>query len=582
MRVGDVLAAYGPYLADEWLPIGPLAALLGAAATWALRRGERLGVFSLGALVGAVAGGTALAWTRASVVDDAFVSFRYARNLLDGHGLVYNVGERVEGYTNFLWTLLVAAAMGLTGVEAPFVATAGCLVAFVANLGVAWAIGRRLAGRAHLPAAVLLLAVQHTFVAFGTSGLETGAAALTTQLVLLALLRGRPGAAGLAGALGVLLRPDHLLFYGAGGLVLLRRRDLRGLLAYAAPAVLLVAHTAWRLAYYGDLAPNTWYAKSADLAYWSQGWVYTATFWLSSHLWVVVPMLLAWPFVCRGERSRDAQTYVIPAVLLFSAYVAKVGGDFMVGRFFVALLPLVLLAAEDLVRGLLARSVPLAVGVAGVLFATAGGGSLVPAHQIEWYQADEGTVYPVTSWAPFTVGHGSHRAGVALAELFTARGVTPVIATSGIGMVGYWSRLPLVDLRGLTDATIARMPLARRGHPGHEKWPTLDYLLSRDVAVIRNPWHGKRWEDVTALDLGRDVGKTWYLLRWDAALMADVRAKCPEVRFTDFPAWLDRWLAAPTPARAEEDVAFFDVYYFRGNDDPARRAAVRAKVGDPG
>src|SRR5262245_63366246 len=46
------------------------------------------------------------------VVDDAFISMRYARNLVDGHGLVYNLdGERVEGYTNLLWTLLLAAAM---------------------------------------------------------------------------------------------------------------------------------------------------------------------------------------------------------------------------------------------------------------------------------------------------------------------------------------------------------------------------------------------------------------------------------------------------------------------------------------
>ena len=40
--------------------------------------------------------------------DDAFISFRYARNLLKGHGLVFNPGEYVEGYSNFLWTLELA------------------------------------------------------------------------------------------------------------------------------------------------------------------------------------------------------------------------------------------------------------------------------------------------------------------------------------------------------------------------------------------------------------------------------------------------------------------------------------------
>src|SRR6266404_6223228 len=43
--------------------------------------------------------------------DDAFISFRYARNLVEGHGLVFNPGERVEGYTNFVWVLLAALFM---------------------------------------------------------------------------------------------------------------------------------------------------------------------------------------------------------------------------------------------------------------------------------------------------------------------------------------------------------------------------------------------------------------------------------------------------------------------------------------
>ena len=47
--------------------------------------------------------------------DDAFISFRYARNLLEGHGLVFNPGERVEGYTNLLWVLELAALWGAFG-----------------------------------------------------------------------------------------------------------------------------------------------------------------------------------------------------------------------------------------------------------------------------------------------------------------------------------------------------------------------------------------------------------------------------------------------------------------------------------
>ena len=45
------------------------------------------------------------------VCDDAFISFRYAKNLNDGLGLVYNAGEYVEGFTNFLWTILLSIGM---------------------------------------------------------------------------------------------------------------------------------------------------------------------------------------------------------------------------------------------------------------------------------------------------------------------------------------------------------------------------------------------------------------------------------------------------------------------------------------
>src|SRR3989442_4318999 len=47
--------------------------------------------------------------------DDCFISFRYARHLAAGQGLVWNPGERVEGYTNFLWVILMAGAPRLGG-----------------------------------------------------------------------------------------------------------------------------------------------------------------------------------------------------------------------------------------------------------------------------------------------------------------------------------------------------------------------------------------------------------------------------------------------------------------------------------
>ncbi len=71
----------------------------------------------------------AVAWF---LCDDAFISFRYARNLLEGHGLVFNPGEYVEGYSNFLWVLELAAIWKGLGI-APEYAAPWLSVAFTAG-----------------------------------------------------------------------------------------------------------------------------------------------------------------------------------------------------------------------------------------------------------------------------------------------------------------------------------------------------------------------------------------------------------------------------------------------------------------
>src|SRR5262245_7250535 len=77
------------------------------------------------------------------VSDDAYISFRYARNLAEHGQLVFNLGERVEGYTNFLWTLLLAGGIKL-GVS-PVVASRFLGVAFaVGTLAVAVRLALRL------------------------------------------------------------------------------------------------------------------------------------------------------------------------------------------------------------------------------------------------------------------------------------------------------------------------------------------------------------------------------------------------------------------------------------------------------
>jgi len=126
----------------------------------------------------AIAGIAVLAWFARNVAhwrflgDDAFISFRYARNLAEGHGLVWNVGEAVEGYTNFLWVLLMAAGMR-AGIEPEMLSVALGVASGVAVLAlVLWRNAKTLGWEQPLVwLAPLLLASSRSFTACSTSGI---------------------------------------------------------------------------------------------------------------------------------------------------------------------------------------------------------------------------------------------------------------------------------------------------------------------------------------------------------------------------------------------------------------------------
>src|SRR5688500_675742 len=110
---------------------------------------------------------------RLHTVDDAYISFRYARNFARGWGLVYNEGERIEGYTNFLWTVLLG--LGIK-VGLPAVGTAKVLgtVSACGALAIVYQLSRRLRPLRAMPAlATWLCASTLVFAGYGVFGLET-------------------------------------------------------------------------------------------------------------------------------------------------------------------------------------------------------------------------------------------------------------------------------------------------------------------------------------------------------------------------------------------------------------------------
>ena len=146
-------------------------------------------------------------------IDDAFITFRYARNLLQGHGFVYNPGERVQGTTTPLYTLLMAGEkLLLPGVGFPMLAIVTNTLADAASVVVLALLCKRTLEAPRLGIGCgFLWAVLPMSVTFALGGMETSVYILLLLLTLSCYASGRAMWSVLFCALATLTRPDALL-----------------------------------------------------------------------------------------------------------------------------------------------------------------------------------------------------------------------------------------------------------------------------------------------------------------------------------------------------------------------------------
>ena len=492
-----------------------------------------------------------LGWRQRWIADDGLIVARTVREILAGHGPVFNPGERVEADTSVLWTWLLALLTWASRLDLYTVIVGSGLL--LAPLGLLFALlGARELHRRHspdqvlLPAGALVVVALPPFWDFATSGLEDSLIFCWLGLCWWLLAGLRPGSrrrarwlAFVAG-LGWLVRPDMAIGTVAFLVALwyIERPAGRRLAVLAAVAgAVPLAYQVFRMGYYGLLVPNTAVAKDASSTRFHQGFVYLADFASPYRLWVPLLVLLVLFLLTAQHLSRADVVRCAAAMgsgLLMASYVIAIGGDFMHARMllpatFALLLPVMLVPVPVPKRrgGLANASLCLLAATIGVWALGAGLRwrdptplGIIPlsgiANERGWWSVHTGQQNPDNAAEYVLAGMGSVNAPGSLEWAISrdVRSGRPVLFYQAATASPYVLSVPLnrprysiavtvsilgtggagtpldglvVDQHGLSYALGSHLVGDPNGRPGHAKWAVPAWIVAEYSNVTQAP-----------------------------------------------------------------------------------------------
>lgn len=499
------------------------------------------------------------------VVDDAWITYAYARNLAEGHGIAYNPGERVEGCTAFLHMVILAPFSWLTR-RLDIVATVLNILAWAAVASLAWSFIRRRDGG---QVGVLGLFAA-SFITLGMSGLAWAYAGMEMPLVALAWLgaakvhllereRNRwPWISALIVVVAGLLRPDGILVAVPLALSIWIEKPKqynwgKAIVFSAIVLTLFGGYWLWRWHYFGYPLPNTFYAKvtrtSVSLSMTGARYVLRWIFGMVVPLLVIVAMIYA-----RGRRAVPRWVRLMSGLVLTSmAYCLLVGSDFFSYHRF--LLPsyaaMVLVgwwygvgaltryrqrfgAGVSTRKSKIVKVMLLLVCLNVVYFVSPSKPANAPNSAsrgcISLFYPPQGLVHA------FIVRNTRDWAEVAQ-KLDHLTPAEATIATIPIGAMGYYTHRRVIDMVGLTDVHIAHTEVPTgEAITGHEKYD-IDYVLARRPSLIYT-WPG-------LMPAGEEGLLKWVVSNIGAEaqkqLMTDRRTRI-EYSFCRLPMKDDQWV----------------------------------------
>ncbi|OXM51560.1 hypothetical protein CFP71_24900 [Amycolatopsis thailandensis] len=418
-----------------------------------------------------------------TIAEDAYITFRYAQNIADGNGPVFNTGERIEGYANFLWMIVIALPKAAFDAD---IETSAIVLGVLATLGAVLLahvtvnrVVERAAGEprpAAGVAAAVLVAGAGGLAAYGGSGTETPLFVLLVFGVFASLAARRPVVAGVLVAFAMMTRPAGvLLAVLVGGWLVVAA--LRGRHSWWAPAgwllgglVFAAPWTAWRMTYYDHVLPTS-VVIPFDLDVPDRidhGWRYLSGFSVVHQGFVLLGLVAAVALALRraGRTPGEAEARSLTWLMLVTAvaltgFVVFFGGDARPAWRLLAPIPPLLSVA--------------AVSVYGVLTATAKpsprprprGRRLMPAAAM----ALSGLAVLVSVFSPEMLARvrAWHDHGAQLEEIgrWLDAYLPPgsIVSTSAPGVLSYHAgtQLQIVGVRGQTEE--AGETLVTRRHP---------------------------------------------------------------------------------------------------------------------
>ncbi len=449
------------------------------------------------------------------VQDDSFITFRYVKNFTDGNGLVFNIGEKVEGYTCFLWVLTLSGAkvIGTNFISAS--QTLGIIASLLA-LFFTFRISTNIFPKNKHPffnfvfsmAAVVMLVSNGAFAYWSVSGMETGLFAFLVTLGIYLYLKENNNSglfpySAIVFLLASLSRPEGNLIFAITVLhkiiitfrtekkegeskikILASKRNIMWILIYAVPALIYMI---WRYSYYGYWLPNTFYAKTGtSIEYFKAGIDY---FWDFSKTYGLYGILPALTLLNLKQKEKFSQyLYLLMVFFIFTLYVVLVGGDVLrPGRFFVPLLPVYYILIQEAFYNLVQlwenKSKVSASVTATIVLAIAivyGYYSYTSQYDTikRYSELENGLVQKMQITANW------------LKNKQTAEGKRLTVAATTIGAISYYSETELIDMLGLTDKTIAHdpQPIAEISANSEIGWKernyNVNYVLSRKPDYI--------------------------------------------------------------------------------------------------